>query len=194
MSASRVIKRIYELLDERKDLNKIYYIDDEAGCNFIQVHKFVPSYAVISYVSNRVEVVKLWRKMLDCGLCPDFSLFIAVRGYKKYALNDLVKWSLAYGGDPNYIYGKGDTDQYLGQCVLSMSKISSIDYYMLMLLKGATPDIFKLFLESDVLCDRNHSSTGLVVGKYAMIRLLEILDLVEVEYTCVVTILVEANI
>lgn len=172
-----VKNKVYELLElENKDPD-IFTID---------IHLIKQ----IIGIKDLTESVKLLRLMSHTIDRANFLLKAASMSLEYDSRNELIKWSLAYGADPNTARTKTQFSNFFcGE--------SCFNYYVNMHFLGSTKiDTVKLMIDSGA--DVNSkvlvpTGSGMISDMNPLKFTLENIDFAELEYTCMVAILVEAN-
>lgn len=174
---SVVKNKVYELLELENRGHDIL----EIGINLIRQ---------IIGIKDLTESVKLLRLMSYTIDRANLLLKTALMTLEYDSRNELIKWSLAHGADPNTARTKTRFSNFFGE-------ESCFNYYVNMHFLGSTKiDTVKLMIDSGA--DVNSkvlvpTGPGMISDMNPLKFTLENIDFAELEYTCMVAILVEAN-
>lgn len=142
----------------------------------------------ITRIKDLSESVKLLRLFSNTSDRANLLLKTASISFKYDARNEVIKWSLAHGADPNISRTKTPLsigEESCFQYYISMYFLGSFKINTIRLMLDAEPD-----MNSEMWVSRTLKISS---NKKSLHIALENIDLAELEYTCLVAILVEAN-
>lgn len=164
--------RVYELLDgwDKSDI----FFDIDLIELVINLDDNIKLLRMMLNVVDRASFANYSSYYVDYANFTDFALYFA--NAMNYEIrSEMVKWSLAYGANPNFVHTKKPIRMVPNTC---------IEYYIV---GPTTMDITRLMLDTSADVNRKVCLATLYFA------LENLIDAEDVEYTCVIAMLVEAN-